>query len=427
MLKRILLSLFLSGFIYSSDLNAEIIVASSASQADVKEAVDLAETGDTIIVPAGEATWSSSVILHKEITIQGAGIDRTIITNAYPTDYQGVLAIDINSDTSETTRITGFTFKSDRVNKSQYHLLINGDREYRVDNCKFKDGYGYLSKSIYIIGYETWGVIDNCIFDGDALEMIGVLATNQTWEEASSLGSERATYIENCLFINSFGGHAFTSIGGAKVVFRYNEVHGADLDMHGHCFVEGRNGARYSEIYENDLYTKPAGYYYAMNIRGGTGVIYNNRLWVVAEGHFLNPAISLTDYRATRECPNDGCGSLSEGGEGYPLYDQVGRGRNQTSEPLYLWNNRTDSNKDGSLDRDSYVGVISVDNPPKAGTQKASDFIKNVPHDGETNPDYYDDGTRPTNYSAFQYPHPLRSKNPIQVLPPELLTVSEGE
>ena len=41
-------------------------------------------------------------------------------------------------------------------------------------------------------------------------------------------------------------------------------------------------------------------------------------------------------------------------GEGYPCTDQVGRGHDQASEPVYIWNN---TDKDG---RDIFVGTTAM-------------------------------------------------------------------
>src|SRR5207249_4345235 len=55
---------------------AASIKAASASRADVGTAVAAAVDGDTVVVPAGTASWTSTLEITKGIRIQGA----TIIT-----------------------------------------------------------------------------------------------------------------------------------------------------------------------------------------------------------------------------------------------------------------------------------------------------------------------------------------------------------
>src|SRR6478672_3617155 len=62
----------------------ETIRAASASRADVGSAVRSAKAGDTVIVPAGSATWKATLTITKNVTLIGAGEGRTIITADLP-------------------------------------------------------------------------------------------------------------------------------------------------------------------------------------------------------------------------------------------------------------------------------------------------------------------------------------------------------
>src|SRR5215218_1378957 len=65
---------------------AAVIHARSASYVDVAAAVTLAANGDTVAVPAGTATWNTTLIINKAITLQGAGIGQTVILDGLTKD-----------------------------------------------------------------------------------------------------------------------------------------------------------------------------------------------------------------------------------------------------------------------------------------------------------------------------------------------------
>ena len=64
-----ILSICLIAICLSSSASANIIQAASCSRADVQAAINSAQDGDTVLVPAGECTWNSEVsIQNKTIT-----------------------------------------------------------------------------------------------------------------------------------------------------------------------------------------------------------------------------------------------------------------------------------------------------------------------------------------------------------------------
>src|SRR4029078_2447710 len=61
--------------------SAATISAPSCSNTDVQAAVNRANDGDVVTVPAGNCTWASHVGLeNKNIWVRGAGIGQTVIT-----------------------------------------------------------------------------------------------------------------------------------------------------------------------------------------------------------------------------------------------------------------------------------------------------------------------------------------------------------
>src|SRR5438477_9699068 len=59
--------------------HAATISAKSPSFTDVSSAIASAREGDTVFVPSGTATWTSTVDVSRGITLQGSGADKTIV------------------------------------------------------------------------------------------------------------------------------------------------------------------------------------------------------------------------------------------------------------------------------------------------------------------------------------------------------------
>lgn len=91
------------GFVCGATINA-----ASCSQGDVQAAIDSASDGDTVNVPAGSCSWTSSVVIpnSKGIEIIGAGMGQTAIILNTNT------AINIRGSSGTSSRITGFSFDS---------------------------------------------------------------------------------------------------------------------------------------------------------------------------------------------------------------------------------------------------------------------------------------------------------------------------
>lgn len=60
--------------IYLTSPGGDLMPAASCAQADVQTAVDLAQEGDTVQVPAGNCSWSEPVAIHnKSVAVTGPG------------------------------------------------------------------------------------------------------------------------------------------------------------------------------------------------------------------------------------------------------------------------------------------------------------------------------------------------------------------
>ncbi len=374
----------------TDDQNAD--QCSECSADNVQAAIDLAQDGDTVIIPAGNAVWSKPVIISdKEITIQGAGIDKTIITdNTDNTHNQEPFMIEATA--GKPFRITGFTFKGmNKTTFSEPAIKISG-RDWRIDNCKFvstDEGRGIMA--------EGYGLIDHCIFVNTKQ---GVAVTGEgdlSWEIPLSLGSADAVYIEDCLFdyAASMDG-ALDAYGGARYVFRYNTLKNTCCGHHG-ADSGGYRSTHSFEIYNNTTaYIIDEGFA-AYSSRGGTGVIFNNVVTdlnnTLAYFYRISLYRSCLSYEPWGRCDGNNPCDGNQDASGYPCLDQHGRTTDhdnngiQDLAPMYEWNN-TFKGGDGDIEIFNAHGCPEVFDHLLEGR----DFINDTEMPG---------------YTSYQYPHPL--------------------
>lgn len=404
---QFVLAFFITLLFVSSACAATI--SCNGSQSDCQAKVNGASDGDTITIPSGSFSWSTPVTwTDKNITILGAGIGSTTIkvSNNY--------AFKVNAESKSSFRISSMKiFASD----ANFDGVIRIQKSYapagygwRIDHIEFvldalsgdKAQFGISINGI------TNGVIDNCIFT--ALKhtcLIHVYANVQSeeplkgiaaWSIPLAFGSKDAVYIENCTFNYTESGVQVLDVWmGGKVVFRHNTVAKGHLTVHP-ALSQFRAG--YSlEVY-NNVFTG-YGWYRPSDIRGGTGVIFNN----LVSGYQVNNFAIRNDRCTTMPGDYGWCnGSAVVDGNisanGWPCEDQIGRRggtlRNQASEPYYAWNNGSTS-LDGSVklvlgvaSENAWIKTIGDANPHPGGIV---DYINNAPKPG---------------YTPYIYPHPLR-------------------
>jgi hypothetical protein len=384
-----------------STTHAATINAASCSQADVQAAINASSDNDTVLIPAGTCTYTtqiqdkSSVYVNKSITLQGAGIDSTIIVDATDDDWEETCFW-----ITKKARITNMTFSGiSDGGCGTVHVRGSGSgiKDVRIDHCKFIVESGY---AIEASGY-AYGVIDHCNFSNTTnSSFISIFADGEaSWARPSSLGTANAFYIEDCTFYtNSSASDNRRPVwgqDGARICFRYNTVTNLAMDMHGYC---GDTGTFSFEIY-NNIYNNTSGRNLArwFFLRGGSGVIYNNTM---TNSGTLSNDIVLTDYRVDDPYTNPCIGAALSCCCQYPCNQQIGRGQNQTLDPAYFWNNTVNGSP-------ASVSVFDFGTGDCEGvsrcnkTQNMTDFIK-------LNRDYYVNIEKP-GYTPYTYPHPLVS------------------
>ena len=378
-----------------ANANAATINAASCSQSDVQAAINSSVTGDTVSVPAGSCTWTSTVTIPstKKILLQGTGMASTIITRQKTVDPPNWEVINLAQSGS---RLTGFQFVNGTV-------LVDGDG-WRIDNCKFYRAAD-SNEGVLVWGNRSnthpTGLIDHCYFYNTRVYVYGWngLLAHAFWAQPLNLGSSYAVYVEDNTFVRTFFGNVIDAHCGGRFVFRYNTVTDGYIEAHS---VQGNHRATRSwEIYNNTINQVSRSMWVPMMLRGGTGVVFNNTV----SGKWDLPKISLDNVRScpdTRDFGTDPgwCTGSSRwdgnAANGYPCRDQIGRSTDQwlwtsTSpyppqqlDPAYAWNNKIGTS-DVTFNQHGCALSVSHIQPGR---------------------DYFDNTVKP-GYAPYTYPHPL--------------------
>jgi hypothetical protein len=368
---------------------AATINATSCSSSAVQSAIDSANTGDTVQIPAGACIWTTTVTIpsSKRITIAGAGMDATVITRA-------PAGVAINMTTSGS-RVSGLGFVAGG-------MLVDGD-DWRVDHTKVTSASAFFD-AVFARGDRPGthprGVVDHNVFINARVVIIGdaALAAHALWAQPSPLlGSPQRVFVEDNTFVGTLWTHAIDTNYGGSFVFRHNTLTNMYIEAHS---LQGGRATRSWEIYNNMLNAPRADLMWApLFIRGGTGVIYNNSVL----GAWGQPALILDNVRSFSSgydygvCNGSSPADGNQLSNGWPCRDQIGRGSDtalwttqrpfppQSAEPAYFWNNAAPGG--GPL-------AVYIHNNSDPWIVEGRDYHNNVP--------------RPE-YTPFTYPHPLVS------------------
>jgi len=298
------------------------ITAASCSSSDVQAAINSAKDGDTVLIPAGTCTWLSPVTVSTAITLQGAGIDRTIIVDGMPKGTsKDPIPLTVNTVDGKFYRLTALTFRGNNggiIGTDGIISLKGTSKTWRIDHIKFDL---VESHGINISGF-TYGVIDNNTFF-QVREKIkifhenwnGVRFGDGSFADPVFLGTEKAVYIENNVFETPAGGSVIAAVDswkGSRIVFRYNTVINDGYGNHGTESSGRDHGARMFEVYNNN-FTFPTTLFTGLFLRSGTGVIFNNTFSGYSHSVLLDNYRSYDVYSPWGQCDGTSPYDLNDG------------------------------------------------------------------------------------------------------------------
>jgi len=343
-----------------------VIFAKSGSSSDVQAAVDKAQPGDIVEIPAGTFLFSGQVVAPDGIHIRGAGKDRTILIKS-TSGSKSMFTVDVVH--KEPFKFSGITLQGkgrDNGDLDSGLSFKGGHQDFEVFDSRFtkfgQSGVG-VSGTAGPNGGEPTGVIYNNEFinnyrDGRGYG-VAIGGDESAWDRPLTLGTANAVFIENNFF--SENRHAIASNNGSNYVFRYNTVeegfsNAAMIDVHG--LKAWPTGSRSYEIYENTI-DNTSNTWAGIGIRGGDGVIFGNDFSNV----YNAVALLIEGY---------------DSGVTYPVQHQI--------QDLYIWDNVIEGR---------VVDDVSFLQSQPLGPE----LIK------EGRDYHFDDKS---GYTPYVYPHPLR-------------------
>lgn len=332
---------------------ASTITAASPSFTHVSAAVTAAAAGDTVIIPAGSATWSSTLSITKSLTLQGAGIGATMITSGGPT----LIRISPSSPASNPAiRVTGLDLNGggsviELTNSSTTVALSN----IRIDHNAIRNG---TTNGVNITA-DVWALIDNNAFSNNNIDVRALGQSTTSWDNfPAAAGTATKPYIEDNTFTHT-APYSFIVEGGqgGRYVFRRNtvtETSGVSgfielFDMHGNNGDwPGNRGTVESEVYNNTLNLAGINHRVA-NVRGGDAKYFNNT--VTQSGG--SASLEITEYDGWSYCNKTT----------YPGYDPV--------RDAFFFNNK----------RNGATQNPSVANPAPCSCSVCDDFFLQLNRD----------------------------------------------
>jgi len=359
------LSTFLAALFLAVSVSAQAatINALSPSFADVSTAVGSAKNGDTVIVPAGTASWTSPLVITKGIilmgrtTISNAGKstasanDQTVIRNNNTvTSAPGLISATLTA--SQSLRITGITFQvgtSTNVSNTGIVTIRSQDTSpsmnVRIDDCHFDRVLGH---NICILGW-IYGVADHNLFScqqnaatfwlqEDAYG--GKTLGHGAYADYPWFGTNKFFFIETNTIV---GNGVLPTSGtidsgfGARWVARYNCFINAKLGGHG---TEGNSrGTRAKEVYNNQFHWTGSLGSESDSWRSGSGLVHDNSY----DGNYSGSGFfsAIQNYRSFSAVWNYIAPGVADGSSHFDERDTVGNGNYVQGQKAFVFDSGT--------------------------------------------------------------------------------------
>ena len=266
------ISISIASLFLGPEARANTISASSCSESDVSSALSKAASGDTVTIPAGTCTWTTSLSFTApgSISIMGAGSqstvgggDQTIIIDNVSRSSSDVPTFAVISGSAQTVvRISGLTFEQNASSSQTFNGIVRiagSSQNFRFDHNHFILFSGNPPNICMNIFNWVYGVIDHNLFDLNQKTVNnGVRIShgtmngdssgngNGSWSAPTNFGSNAFIFLEDNVFNGGFGNDC--NAGGRQVI-RHNTLN--DSNLQAHEMENDLRGCRAAELYAN--------------------------------------------------------------------------------------------------------------------------------------------------------------------------------
>jgi hypothetical protein len=332
--------------------------AASAGRTDVNDCVTAAASGDTILVPAGTASWTSAIALpnNKDLTIFGNGGGAAMTCTGTP-GTSGYVCTATNGTTltcntgcfsinlAASVRISGFTMtggSGERLNCNVGAQNVN--KHFRVDHNRLVSTGGWApirwfgdNNAVHPQGIWDHNRIENVALHTNGTDWFwddsSGSVQHQLWAQDPGFGSPNSAVYYEANYVASSSTNFNDGNYGCRFVSRFNTIADAGtwtFEIHG---MQGENrGCQRTEIYNNHV----GGSGGFSEMRGGSGLFFGN---TTSSNLSLNLTIDRSEYDESagnfgtvRECGSGGADGNSSSGvdqhtsgqNGWRCRDQVG-------------------------------------------------------------------------------------------------------
>jgi hypothetical protein len=277
-----LLTILSSQLVYAACTGSSPTWTTTPDYTSVQTCVTSASSGDKINITAesGSATWPANAVTvpaGKNLIINGPGTANLTI------NITGYFALTFENNAS---RVTNLAFVSPL--DSKYTAIQVKGQGWRVDHCSY---HSIESMSSTTAGefvnanslnetVQPFGLVDNNIIVNGKVVVNGGNNSNAesaAWVDNLNLGTAEAVYVEDNNFSSdtTYRKLVMDADRGGKYVFRYNTTTKSWVLAHG-LQADTDRATRKWEIYGNTFQYAAGGSKVAMQMKGGTGVIFND-------------------------------------------------------------------------------------------------------------------------------------------------------
>jgi len=395
-------------------------------QPALQAAANRAHNGDVLIVPAGQFVLNKSVVITRMLSVQGAGIGKTILYRAANADdnlltnssaWDGMLHFTLTTNQPSGIVVSGITFRSKQPSlvlgdslslAADVGIKLEHCYNFVVHSCRF-EYFGCAAVFVVHDDSIVGGLINNNQFfhnakGPDALGLgygVVIFGENLKWIVNPRLGSSNFIFVEDNTF--DFHRHSIAAGGCALYVFRHNKVinniaGGGDhaIDAHAARLTPGLNyyGTRAVEVY-NDSVVNTTFKDGTPIIPGQRAQLLSNNAVLIKSGDAIIHDIYVQGYRFAVGIIDD----QVSGVQNYPISTQSGYNSGLAYGPNHT--GVADGRGDGDLFtwNNTFTPYVSQDT--------SSIFYNFQPEYFVAERDFHT-YAKPA-YATYTYPHPLAS------------------